>query len=114
MIPQNELQKYFRKGLSYVVNILTSHYDIFVRLRYYTHEVVLVIELFVQSFYLWRKKATYSEFFFGFRRSVADPATKSLKPLAAKHIGLSLVFEVLLPYLKHYLEHKFHESERLR
>jgi hypothetical protein len=114
MIPQNELQKYFRQGLSYIVNILTSHYDILVRLRYHTHEVVLVIELLVQSFYLWRKKATYSEFFFGFRRSVADPATKSLKPLAAKHIGLSLVFEVLLPYLKHYLEHKLHESERLR
>ena len=52
MIPQNELQKYFRQGLSYIVNILISHYDMLVRLRYHTHEVVLVIELLVQSFYL--------------------------------------------------------------
>lgn len=96
------------------MNILTSHYDTIVRFRYHTHEIVLILELLVQSFYLWRKKATYSEFFFGFRRSIADEKTKSLRPLEKKHIILSLLFEVILPYLKHKIDQKFQDSERLR
>jgi Mor family transcriptional regulator len=47
MIPQNELQKYFRQGLSYVVNILSSHYDSLIKFRYYTHEIVLACELMI-------------------------------------------------------------------
>lgn len=99
MVPQNELQKYFRQGLAYLVNIYTSHYDSLIGFRYYTHEIVLLIELAVQSFYLSRKKATYSEFFFGFKRSGIEGRT--IKPLGKWLIGVSLVCEVILPYLKH-------------
>lgn len=114
MVPQNELQKYFRQGLAYIINIYTSHYDSLIRFRYHTHEIVLAIEMLVQGFYLWRKKATYSEFFFGFRRSIVDPQTRSLKPLATKHILLTLFFEVLLPYLKYRISKAFEENERLK
>jgi hypothetical protein len=47
MIPQNELQKYFRQGLAYLVNIYTSHYDSLIRFRYFTHEIVLACELLI-------------------------------------------------------------------
>jgi hypothetical protein len=114
MIPQNELQKYFRQGLSYIVNIYTSHYDSLIKFRYFTNEIVLVCELLIQSFYLWRKKATYSEFFFGFRRSVADQKTRILTPLRNWHIVLTLVFECLMPYLKHKLTKAFEENEWLK
>lgn len=68
----------------------------------------------MQLFYLLRKKATYSEYFFGFRRSVVDPQTKSLKPLTKLHVFLSIFFEVLLPYLKHKIQRLFDEVEWLR
>jgi len=83
------------------VNIYTNHYDTLTRFRYYTHEIVLAVELLVQTYYLVRKKATYSEYFFGFRRSVASGNT--LKSLGAVHVILSLFFEVILPYLKYKL-----------
>jgi hypothetical protein len=87
--------------MAYLVNIYTNHYDGLTPYRYYTHEIVLAVELLVQSYYLLRKKATYSEYFFGFRRSVASG--KTLKQLSAIHVALSLFFEVILPYLKYRL-----------
>lgn len=47
MVPQNELQKYFRQGMAYLVNIYTNHYDALTPYRYYTHEIVLAVELLV-------------------------------------------------------------------
>ena len=108
------MQKYFRQGLAYLVNIYTSHYDSLIKFRYFTHEIVLLAELLIQSFYLIRKKATYSEYFFGFRRSVIDPNTRSLKPLTKLHIVFSLFFEVVLPYLKHKVNQAFEEQEWLK
>ncbi|TNV76516.1 hypothetical protein FGO68_gene4639 [Halteria grandinella] len=111
LVPQNELQKYFRQGVAYLVNIFTSHYDALTSLRYYTHEIALVFELLIQSFYLLRKQATYSEFFFGFKRSVRDG--QFLKTLGYKQVLVSLICEVLLPYLKHRLLKAFEPGEKL-
>jgi len=68
----------------------------------------------IQSFYLIRKKATYSEFFFGFRRSVADQKTRILKPLERYHVVLTLIFECIMPYLKHKITKAFEEKEWLK
>ena len=72
MIPQNELHTYFRQGLSYLINIYTSHYDSLTKFRYHSSEIVLAIELLVQLLYLKKQKATYSEYFFGFKRSTVS------------------------------------------
>lgn len=45
MIPMNELTKYMRQGLGYVLNIYTSHYDSLAGFRYYTQDMVFGIEL---------------------------------------------------------------------
>lgn len=54
MVPMNELSKYLRHALSYVLNIYTSHYDSLIKFRYYTQDIVFGIELVLQLLYLTR------------------------------------------------------------
>ena len=60
----------------------------------------MLIEGLVQLYYLKRNKATYSEYFFGFRRSIIDSKTQMVKPMGNWHVTLVLLFEVAVPYLK--------------
>ena len=55
--------------MTYLFNIATSHYESLVPYRYYTDEAVLACELLLQSTYLYRKRATYAEAFYSFKRS---------------------------------------------
>ena len=69
MVPMNELQNFARQAITYVLNVATSHYDRMIPLRYYTQEIVFVVEFGLQSFYLLKNQATYSEAFYNFKRS---------------------------------------------
>lgn len=69
MVPMQELQISLRQALQYVVNIMVTHYDRLVPLRYHTREIVLAIEVFIQTFYLVKSKATYAEAFYNLKRS---------------------------------------------
>jgi len=96
----NEMSKYIRQGLAYIINIYTSHYDSLASVRYYTEEMVFGIELLVQYYYLTKKSATYGENFFNFKRSVMDNTLSMIKPITKWHIVVTLLFETFLPYLK--------------
>jgi hypothetical protein len=69
MIPMNELQKYLRNGLLYLANVATGHYDLLIPYRYKTEEIVFVVELLIQGYFLKKRNATYGENFYGFKRS---------------------------------------------
>lgn len=47
MAPMNELQKYFRQGLAYILNIYTSHYASLTKFRYFTEDIVCGLELLI-------------------------------------------------------------------
>ncbi len=54
------------------------------------------------------KKATYSEYFFGFKRSrVVGGPKMQVKPMGDRMIGVMLVFETIMPYLKGKLQQFF-------
>ena len=54
MVPMNEISKHIRNALTYVVNIATEHYDSLTEYRYHVREIVLVLELLLQAWYLKR------------------------------------------------------------
>lgn len=66
------------------------------RFRYSSAEIAMFIETIVQTFYLVMKKATYSEYFFGFKRSKL--VSGRVAPLTPMDIGMTLLFETFLPY----------------
>ena len=70
MVPMNEMHRYLHNGLQYLVNTATDHYDFLIPFRYYNKEIVCLIELILQAYYLTRKfPATYGENFYGFIRT---------------------------------------------
>jgi Pex2 / Pex12 amino terminal region len=95
-----ELQSYFRQGISYLVNIYTSHYDSLIKFRYYNSEIVLALEVLVQLYYLKFKNSTYSEYFFNFKRSGFDKANHRFQMLPKYSLAIMIFFETILPYLK--------------
>jgi hypothetical protein len=70
--------------------------------RYFTKEIVLLIEILLQAFYLKYKSSTYGEAFYGFKRSafVFKNGTKFLVKLSIFKIIVIIFFETILPYLK--------------
>ena len=97
MAPMDEIHKFLREALAYVLNVATTHYDRLTFLRYHIKDVVFGIEIALQSFYLSRNNATYSEGLYGFKRSKITQS--SIKVLGKLDIAISLLFESILPYL---------------
>lgn len=108
MVPMNELQKTFRKALSYVLNIFTSHYTWLIPFRYYVDELTFGLEFLLQSFYISRNNSTYAEHFYGFKRS--HKTEKGLKDLKPKQKALVLIFETVLPFVKLKIQKKMEQS----
>lgn len=111
MVPIHELQVSMRQALSYVLNIVFTHSDRLIHLRYHVREVVLAIEIALTSFYLIRKQATYAEAFYGFKRSTISH-TQQLSVLSKRIIALSVFFEAVWPYLKD--KFRKHDSRLVR
>lgn len=84
---------------------MVAHYDRLIPLRYHTREIVLGLEVLLQTYYLKSKQATYSEAFYNLKRSKLA-SNGSLKELSANLIVLSVFMESVLPYLKEKLEQK--------
>lgn len=103
MVPMQELQTSLRQALQYVVNIMVTHYDRLVPLRYHTREIVLGIEVLIQTFYLVRSKATYSEAFYSLKRSF-QTKKGGLKELSGGLIAVSVFMEAIMPYLREKME----------
>jgi hypothetical protein len=83
---------------------MVAHYDQLVGLRYHIRELVLGIEVVLQSVYLTRTQATYSEAFYNFKRS--QVRAKTLKELSRRLVCLSVFMEAIVPYLQEKLEQK--------
>lgn len=73
-------------------------------LRYHTEEIVLVIELLIQGYYLRKRSSTYGENFYGFIRSpIGIPwmgRRKDGLSFSKRYVLITLFFETVLPYLK--------------
>ena len=52
MAPMEEIHKFLREALAYVLNVATSHYDRMTFLRYHVNDLVFCIEIALQSYYL--------------------------------------------------------------
>ena len=123
MVPMNEMHKYLRNGLLYFYNIATDHYEQLTFLRYYTEDMVFVTELLIQTYYLFIRKSTYGENFYGFIRSGLSTSNIQKMGKQINHVSrfskrlilISLFFETILPYLKSkftkYLNEKSNESK---
>ena len=99
MIPLNEMTKYFRAGMLYLLNTMTEHYDRLTSLRYNTREVVLLLEILLQGVYLVYKHSTFNEAFYGFKRSSISKDFR-LKTFRKLHMLVTVMFETIMPYLK--------------
>lgn len=84
----------------------TGHYDLLVPYRYKTEEIVFVVELLIQGYFLKKRNATYGENFYGFKRSAQMSYKLHGKKITAPatfknyHVLVSLFFETALPFLK--------------
>ena len=111
MVPMQELQVSLRQALHYVLNIMVTHYDSFVPFRYHTREIVLAIEICLQTVYLTKSKATYAETFYKLKRSYVGK--NGLKELSTGLVIASVFMEAILPYIKGKLEQKESRIARL-
>ena len=107
---ESSLTKYLRSALRYVFGILSNHYDSLIRFRYFGHEFALLIESALQLYYLRHYSATYSEYFFGFKRSLLSK--EGVIPFTTAAKLYSYLFETFLPYLKAKTDDYFIDQQR--
>lgn len=92
--------------------MITGHYDSLVSLQYYADEAYLIFDLALQSYYLRYNNCLYSENFFSFTRSAISFDKNKLKKFKTKHKVLTVVCEVILPYLRLKLQKWYQEKQR--
>ena len=113
MAPMDEIHKFLREALAYVLNVATTHYDRLIFLRYHISDVVFGIEIALQSYYLSRNNATYSEGLYNFKRSKIALSKSSIKVMGKLDIAISLLFESILPYLNAKLKDYFYKNQEM-
>ena len=113
MAPMDEIHKFLREALAYVLNVATSHYDRLIPLRYRINDLVFGIEIALQSYYLAKNNATYSEGLYGFKRSRVAFSKSSIKVMGKVDIVICLFFESILPYFKAKLAEYFQDNQEM-
>ena len=111
MVASDSLYSYFEGGFKYIYSIITSHYDSLVSIQYYGDEAYLLFDLALQSYYLSKHNSLYAENFFSFSRSAISFTNNRLKTYSRKHKIITIIFEVILPYLRLKLQ-KWYQSKK--
>ncbi|KAF2904853.1 hypothetical protein ILUMI_01324 [Ignelater luminosus] len=103
VIAQSSLNSTLHPALQKVAMVLASiNPKRFNWLSEYYEEVFFVLNGIIQHHYLRTKNASFSEYFYGLQRISCNSDTK----LSDYHKKVSLVFLIVLPYLKRKLEEK--------
>jgi hypothetical protein len=90
---------------------MVTHYDRLIPLRYHTREIVLGIEVCVQTLYLRRSSATYAEAFYSLKRSYVGKS--GIKELSKRLVFASVFMEAVMPYIRDKLEKRDTKVTRL-
>jgi len=112
VLAQESLMLSLRPALSYTCKILASHDPMHLGfLHRYSHEVFLFIDLILHTHYLKNHSSSFAENFYSLKRI---PLKCDDKSYLSKKIRLkSILFLVVLPYLKHRIDewHKVQEDQ---
>jgi peroxin-12 len=103
VIAQENLSNLFQTAFNHLSKWLIGNYKQLKRFRKYVDEIYLVIHSLIEYAYLKTNNALFSEYFYGIKRDCSN--TKKTRIL-------SIIFSIILPYLKRKLDDYFEDLEK--
>ena len=84
------MDEYLRNAIHYTLEILCDRNPLFVRFRYHVTEIGYLLELLMHSFFIIKKNASFSEYFYSYTRN----------DITARRKILSIIGLLIHPYLQ--------------
>lgn len=103
IIVQENMQSLFKSSFNHFFKWLIAHSNRFRKLKAYNDELYLLIHSSIEFLYLKAYNALFAEYFYGMRR---------LNIKSNMHRVLSIIFSIIVPYLKSKLDTLYETIER--